>query len=221
MDIPTALILYKYRSIDSSAFRLPILDDNKLFIGDLQCIDIHALNNLKTISLLTKWRNQNMEYFLTQFEATSVRTRKWLEENVLPADNRIIFLVCDEFGEAIGNIGLCNASNNCAEIDNVLRGEMSGNKKLFYYAMLTILCWVFQEMNIPIVNISVFSNNTKAIKLYERVGFSIVKIFDLSRVECGKEISHVQSESERSFASANFKYQEMTLERAKFMDNKS
>jgi RimJ/RimL family protein N-acetyltransferase len=218
MGIPILLQRYKYRDIDSPVFQLPILDGNNLVIGSLRCIDTYTLHDIQTINLLTKWRNQNMKYFLTQFLATSVRTRNWLENIVLPADNRIIFLVYDETEKKIGNLGLCNISESYAEIDNVLRGEMSNTKSLFYYAMITVLCWIFEYMNIPNVNLHVFSDNIKAISLYEKLGFKTVKILSLSRVNSENVVSYVLSSDLETHT--DYKYQEMLLRKVDFMMTK-
>jgi Acetyltransferase (GNAT) domain len=165
--------------------------------------------------LLTKWRNQNTKYFLTQFLATSLRTKNWLESVVLPADNRIIFLVCDETGIKVGNLGLCNICEHYAEIDNVLRGEMSSNKKLFYYAMITILHWVFESLNIPTVNLHVFSDNIKAISLYEKLGFQTVRTLNLSQVNSENEVSYILNGDPNTYTDC--KYQEMILDKVDFM----
>jgi hypothetical protein len=215
MEIPKVLNRYKNRDLNSPVFLLPILDDSNSMIGSLQCIDKHTLFEEKTIDLLTKWRNQNTKYFLTQFLATSLRTKNWLESVVLPADNRIIFLVCDETGIKVGNLGLCNICEHYAEIDNVLRGEMSSNKKLFYYAMITILHWVFESLNIPTVNLHVFSDNIKAISLYEKLGFQTVRTLNLSQVNSENEVSYILNGDPNTYTDC--KYQEMILDKVDFM----
>lgn len=215
MKVSGVLKEYKYRDVSSPVFRLPIIDDNNLVIGSLQCVDIYTLHDTQTIELLTKWRNQNMKYFLTQFLGTSLRTKNWLKNIVLPTDNRIIFLVCDETELKIGNLGLCNIGEDYAEIDNVLRGEISNNKNLFYYAVNTIVYWVFEYMDISNINLHVFSDNIKAIGLYEKIGFKTVKMLNLSRVDSENEISYILDGDSATYA--DFKYQEMILKKIDFM----
>lgn len=215
MKISEILKEYKYRDVDSPVFRLPIINENKSVIGSLQCVDVYTLHDAETIELLTKWRNQNMKYFLTQFLGTSWRTRNWLENTVLPAGNRIVFLVCDETELKIGNLGLCNIGKDCAEIDNVLRGETSNNKNLFYCAMNTVICWVFEYMNIPSISLHVFSNNIRAISLYEKLGFKTVRMLNLSRVDSENEVSYVLDGNSDTYV--DFKYQEMILMKVDFI----
>lgn len=217
MNIPQLLKEHKYRNFDTPGFEIPIVEENGNFLGTLQCIDVYSLQSPEVIGLLTKWRNQYMQYFLTQFTATTERTSQWLESVVLPAEDRILFLVRDEKGQAIGNFGLCNVGKEYAELDNILRGEKGGDRNLFYYAAIALLSWIFKVLDISIANLHVFSDNSKAISLYERLGFKTVSLQNLSRVESENEVSYTPN-TELDDA-VSFKYQEMSLEKSLFLTN--
>jgi RimJ/RimL family protein N-acetyltransferase len=207
---------YKYRNFNDPAFEIPIVEENGVFVGTLQCIDIYSLQDPEIIKLLTKWRNQYMQYFLTQFTATEERTSQWLANTVLPAEDRILFLVRDQTGQAIGNFGLCKVGEEYAELDNILRGEKVVCRKLFYYAAIALLSWIFKALNISVAHLFVFSDNNKAISLYERLGFETVNLQGLSRVEAENEISYVTCTDLSNVAGCQ--YQEMSLEKALFFD---
>ncbi len=219
MDIYQPLKEYKYRNLNDSVFTIPIIEENGGLVGTLQCIDIYSLQNSEIIGLLTKWRNQYMQCFLTQFAATEERTSQWLKNTVLPAEDRILFLVCDQIGQAIGNFGLCKVGKEYAELDNILRGEKVVCRNLFYYAAIALLNWIFKALNISVASLHVFSNNNRAISLYERIGFETIGLQSLSRVAAGNEVSYVACTDLKNVAS--FQYQEMSLEKALFFDKHS
>ena len=76
-----------------------------------------------TIKVLTDTRNKHVLVYPTQFQATDVSTRKWLEDGLLANPNRILFLVTDNVtGEIKGYLGLVyHPEDECLEIDNVIK----------------------------------------------------------------------------------------------------
>jgi len=151
---------------------ISVRDSHNVQIGTLTVLDLDDSGDDEIIEKLTRWRNANRECFFTQFEATPERTRKWIISSALPATNRILFLVRDAAGSPIGNIGLCNITAISAELDNVLRGEPLAIRGFMAHATSALLRWTRHQLGIRRINLHVFSDNERAIKLYEAVGFS-------------------------------------------------
>jgi RimJ/RimL family protein N-acetyltransferase len=156
---------------ESGAYSIPILNDERAPIGSLLAIDSRRAGDLNTVELLTRWRQQSMQFFLTQFQATVQRTSHWLSEIVLPDDTRLLFLVLDETGEPRGTLGVCGIGPNAAEIDNVNRGEHGGHRRLMYFALASLIDWLYRELGLQNIFLRVLSYNSKAIALYDSIGF--------------------------------------------------
>lgn len=206
---------YKCRLPKSLPFCLQIYDENKNSVGELRCIDVYSADDVEIAGLLTRWREKYMRYFMTQFDATIERTLVWLKKVVLPAKDRMLFIILDDKGRAIGNIGVCNISEEYAEIDNLIRGESGGLPQLIYFAEIALLSWLFNELRIPKVGLHVFSNNVLTINLHRMVGFSLVHSHRCTKITEGNEtrflLDSVQGEP------VTFRYNEMSLGRDEFL----
>lgn len=122
----------------------------------------------ETINLLTKWRNDNW-YWFDKFTATKESTSIWLKNQVINNPDRILFLIFLN-GEKIGHIGTFryNESENSSEIDNVLRGIRGCCPGLMECVTNKLISWMFSELKLSKIKLKVFSDNYKAINLYER-----------------------------------------------------
>lgn len=196
-------------------FQLDILGEDGIKIGSLNPIDYRLASDQGVIVKLTKWRKMFKNFFLTQFTPTPEKTKSWLETVILPSDNRVLFLVCTCKDEIIGSFGVCDLSNNRAELDNLIRGEMGGHPQLIYFAELAMLRWLFRELGVSIVTLHVFSNNYKAISLHERVGFHTIASHPLTKEESEDEVRYIIQDTQNAQA-ASFTYLEMILTSAEF-----
>ncbi len=160
-------------------------------LGNLTPICCNLANNPQIIKSLVLWRQRYMEFFFTQFHATFDRTKKWLDNYVIPDDTKILFLVCSNDGKLLGNIGVCNITNKYGELDNVIRGEKVSIHSLFYYSTLTLICWLYNKLCLDTLSLYVLSNNSKAISLYERIGFIKYNFYKLTKITTENEIKYV------------------------------
>jgi perosamine synthetase len=124
-----------------------------------------------TISKLANWRNSAAHVFNDASPATNEGTSKWLREHVLLNPDRILFLVVDHHGSALGHLGLWRRSSNNFEIDNVLRGEEKAAKGVMSQALLTLLLWAQEYLNLQELPLRVLKSNTHAIEFYSRLKF--------------------------------------------------
>ncbi|MGE6784148.1 GNAT family N-acetyltransferase [Ensifer adhaerens] len=150
---------------------IPIMSEGGEVIGRLSCLDRTNASDAATIAALTTWRNANREAFLTQFEATETRTANWLARVVLPGRGRILFLIIDADDKLVGNVGFANLTEESAELDNVLRGELSRYPRIATAAVQSLLAWAFADLGLRSIYLNVFANNDRAIGMYKTLGF--------------------------------------------------
>lgn len=157
---------------------------------------IHANFTFEDIRLLVEWRNQNREAFFSWFTATEEGTGKWLREQILAREDRILFFIETLEGMPFGHVGLTNFdfSIKACEVDNVLRGKSGFVKGGMSIALQALVNWVFTVLGASLVYLRVFSDNRRALDFYMRIGFELVKRVPLRRVEDGKATRWVEAE---------------------------
>lgn len=127
------------------------------------------------VQRLTTWRNQNRQFFLTDFEATRERTRRWLDEQAGPDPTRVLFMLDAADGTTFGHVGLCEieARPGYCELDNIVRGE-GGPKGAMLAATETLCGWATETLGLHDVWVRVMADNP-AVGFYQKLGFSTVK----------------------------------------------
>jgi RimJ/RimL family protein N-acetyltransferase len=169
-------------------FLIPILKADGSKIGELKPVNKKLIKEVEIVNSLTKWREKFTRYFLTQFQPTIQRTVNWLNNVVVASDNKVLFLIYNENNKLIGHIGLSNISVDSVEIDNLVRGEVGGDKDLIFFSEIALIDWVFYQLNVPLIVLNVFSNNFLAINLHKEVGFSIYKEKELWKYTTGNDV---------------------------------
>lgn len=160
---------------------IPILGEAGEKLGTLDPISVELGKSAEVVDALTRWRRMFMRYFLTQFHATPERTTVWLENQILPDDTRILFLLrCDE-GRAVGNFGVCDIDVDRAELDNLVRGERGGDARLVYYSEIALMHWLYSFVGVKRIRLHVFSTNSRTIALHKSVGFEEQCAFPLAK----------------------------------------
>ncbi len=157
----------------------------------------------ETIELLTNWRNKFWDAFPVKFQATFEGTQKWLIDQVYNKSDRILFLIFLD-GKKIGHIGTYRYDplQNSAEIDNVLRSIRENTPGLMEKVTKYLIDWMFHDLSLSKVQLKVFSDNFKAINLYERCGMLTVGIIPLKR----------------KFTNDGWEWQETTLNDGEYAD---
>lgn len=204
------LIRVKQNEDAASRLSLPIVSTEGVVLGSLECLDRSLCKDDAIIADLTDWRQRYMHCFLTQFTATPERTRAWLTQRILPAPDRILFLIRDANADYIGNIGLCDITSHSVEIDNVLRGKSSHTKKLMYYALKSLINFACETKSINDICLHVFSNNQNAISLYEKAGFQKTSSEKLTKIETEDGFTFMFTDETQS--NVDFDYQKMTFD---------
>jgi RimJ/RimL family protein N-acetyltransferase len=126
-------------------------------------------------------RESNRQMYFSRFPPSIESLSKYLLEGPLGNENQILFLLLDQDENLQGHIGLKLAPGGNIEIDNVLRTSRSypGIMKI---ALDAIMRWGNNNLEIKKYSLKVISTNSRAINLYEELGFTLQERHSL-RVE--------------------------------------
>jgi RimJ/RimL family protein N-acetyltransferase len=167
---------------------------------------IHHRFNLHEIELLKKWRNRNREAFLTWTTSTERSTRRWITQQILPREDRILLLAETLDGVAFGQVGLTNFdfARKACELDNWIRGKGGWIKGGMMLAIQSLMDWVFFTLKADITYARVFSENVGVINRHMQNGLRIVKCTALRRVDDTEGCRWVEIEKEGSEAAQKY-----------------
>lgn len=180
-------ILKEYKQAQGeqiSSYCLPIIVDGKM-LGRLRPLTAESIENQEEIKALMEWRVAAGIWFATQFPATEDGTKAWARNQILEADDRILFILEDEEQTPIGQIGLMHydeVAKTC-EYDNLLRGRKGRYGNIVLHALLTLGGWSLRELGIQKGYLNVLSDNARAIHIYETLG-----AVEVNRVPLRKEV---------------------------------
>lgn len=161
--------------------------------GHLDPISVKTLTSPESIELLAKWRSVAQEWFPSQFAVTHEGTSRWVQTQLLQRNDRILFFVTDNNSNKVGHVGLFrfNYEEGFCEIDNIVRGsdQWKGAIEAGCAAMMT---WAFENLGLNRLYLRVVSDNERAIRLYERLGFKETQRVPLRKVTSGETTSWVE-----------------------------
>lgn len=134
--------------------------------------ELHADDDA-LIRKLSQWRIDNAFAYPTQFPVTDSGTRSWLRSRLLDVEDRILFLVVDRHGHAVGHLGFANCLTEpgALEIDNVVRGVKNGHPGIMRQAMRALVKWAQDVIGPQQIFLRVFDDNAHAIAFYRDLGY--------------------------------------------------
>lgn len=142
---------------------------------DLVPLTYDSIYNTHLVKLLARWRKKHEFWFPSQFPVTFEKTKVWLRERVLDEKDRILFMICIQ-DVYVGHLGFYrfDSKNRTLEIDNVIRGSdiLPG---IMSHAMITLMRWGVRELSLNDIIVQVGSDNLRAKRFYEKLGFSETK----------------------------------------------
>ena len=201
------------KGISSIKNEISIRNRQGEILGMLKRISHVDLANATLISDLTKWRNKNQRFFLTQFEATESRTECWLRDSVVSDASRAMYLIQDNLKVAIGHLGV-KFNTNTTELDNMIRGQSSGDPQIMYWAEIALVNSLLSLSEIKEVCLHVLSNNWIPIGIHQSIGFEIAEKLLVSKKNINNEIHYLLNSGEGE--PQKFGCLRMTLSRSKF-----
>jgi hypothetical protein len=169
--------------------RIPIQNAKGVILGALVRLNEGDAKNSELVEDITSWRNKNKHFFLTQFEATSARTRHWLESVIFPDSKRVMFLIENEEHLRLGHLGVINLNHDSAELDNMIRGLSIGDPQIMYWAEVSLIEEIFKNLPIEKIILYVLANNWIPITIHKSIGFSIDDKLKVTKDVVDEEVS--------------------------------
>ncbi|MBU0061820.1 GNAT family N-acetyltransferase [Vibrio anguillarum] len=165
---------------------------------NLTPITYNDLSKSENIRLLSEWRKASEHAFLKVFEVTDTGTAKWLESGVLHNPLRLMFWVEDSKGRKLGHIGVSSFDSEelSCEVDNVIKSPLCNDKGIFTDVLECLINLVKLEFSPKKIKLRVFSENIKAISLYDRLGFKPIDIVTFTKVVGKDYIEWIESKSD-------------------------
>jgi len=191
---------------DARAARLNILGQPLYFLVP---VGSWILENEPHIRLLTRWRQANRDMYFARFPETQESMIRYLEDFSIKNQTTLLFIIEDQNGIAHGHIGIKGFSDRTVEIDSVMRGNDVHAPGLMDGALITLMKYCEQELEINEFKLEVISYNERAINFYTRNGFSLCETRSLFQSKNGETVSHVYVSSEAS----NVAYQSLKFVR--------
>lgn len=136
------------------------------------------------IKNLVGWRNKNRRFFKDTSTTNIKRTKKWIT-SVLEDDLKIIFILKSQkySKEAFGMFGIshfCSKSASCY-LENVNKFNKNDYSNFMYLSIKNICCWLSENIQIEKIKINCFSDEFKALTLYNRLGFEPKELIPLKK----------------------------------------
>src|SRR5262249_3745634 len=159
---------------------LPVWQQGKT-VAWLEPVSRQDAEQTDAVALLARWRAAAAYAFPAQFRVTLAGTQRWLVKQLLDLADRLLFWVNTTQGTRIGHVGLYrfDFERRQVEIDNIVRGVAGVLPGVMYAAVRALLHWSFASLEMDTLFLRVFSDNLRALKLYERCGFSETMRFPL------------------------------------------
>jgi hypothetical protein len=146
-----------------------VRDPSGSIVGSLTPINTASLDDLPLMESITRWRMENAAAFASQFSPTVDRTRDWLRDTVLPADDRVLFLI--RHGDMpIGHIGFRDLTEDAFQGDNLVRGERGGGLFFMRYAIWAFHGWAMQIFDVRRCWARILAHNECAIDFNSSLG---------------------------------------------------
>lgn len=169
----------------ANALTIPIKEGKKA-VAQLKIITSDFTD--EDVKTLAHWRKANNAWFFSQFRVTNRGTKKWLKEQVINAEDRLLFWIQTPNNHFVGCIGICHVDfkGRTCEVDNVMRGVENAIPGVMTLSLNALLRWSFTVLKMKAVTLRVFSDNQRAIALYKRCGFKEIGKIPLKKVMKGK-----------------------------------
>lgn len=151
---------------------LPLMQQGRV-AGWLEPVTWHDADRSDALRMLMDWRRTAAPAFLVQSPLSMASTQRWMIRELLNLPRRILFWVTTAQGERIGHVGLYHFhfADRRVELDNVVRGVSDVFPGGMGLALRALIDWVFERLEMTQMGLRVFADNTRAVQLYERLGF--------------------------------------------------
>ena len=132
--------------------------------------------------------NEKLRYLIgTVYPITELEHENWFQNRMLEKDNRMFVIDLDN-EKSIGIVGFKNLDwvNRNSELFIYIGDEEYWGKGYGTQALELIIKFAFNNLNLHMLYLEVFSYNKNATKTYERLGFKQDGILRQSKFQDGK-----------------------------------
>lgn len=129
------------------------------------------------LELLRRWRNESRSYFFDSSIISKSQQEKWFKNIYLKNDDDIIFTIETLKGNPVGFVSLyhINPAKKEAEYGRLIIANRYKGKGYAWDATLTLVRHAFTKLNLKQIRLEVIKDNKRAIGLYRKVGFKVIK----------------------------------------------
>ncbi|WP_204194274.1 GNAT family protein [Staphylococcus sp. GDY8P47P] len=151
-------------------------------------INLRALKKSDSNLILNWIKNEKLRYLIgTVYPITELEHENWFQNRMLEKDNRMFVIDLDN-EKSIGIVGFKNLDwvNRNSELFIYIGDEEYWGKGYGTQALELIIKFAFNNLNLHMLYLEVFSYNKNATKTYERLGFKQDGILRQSKFQDGK-----------------------------------
>ncbi|KGJ25596.1 MULTISPECIES: GNAT family N-acetyltransferase [Staphylococcus] len=151
-------------------------------------INLRALKKSDSNLILNWMKNEKLRYLIgTVYPITELEHENWFQNRMLEKDNRMFVIDLDN-EKSIGIVGFKNLDwvNRNSELFIYIGDEEYWGKGYGTQALELIIKFAFNNLNLHMLYLEVFSYNKNATKTYERLGFKQDGILRQSKFQDGK-----------------------------------
>lgn len=170
-------ILDGFRKIKNNQFgelKILCLFNNQNY--ELLLLTADCAEDEELMTLLANWRKKHEVWFQAQFPVSVERTKTWFKNKVIGAPDRLLFIIKIK-DVYVGHVGLFrfDFANLSCEIDNIVRGEDEVAPGIIGDAVVKMMTWGKENFGIKNYTLQTTSDNPRALRLYDRLGFVELK----------------------------------------------
>ncbi len=150
MDGPTteqALMLFRWMK-EGPVGAIPIEAEDRCH-GSLQAVTWEDAGDLAALEQLVSWHQAAFERYPETFSVTPTCVRRWLVEQVLLHDDRLLFWVTTVTGERIGHVGLShlNLEAGTVALSHLIASQVMA-ERLVHEALVTLTHWARETLGV-------------------------------------------------------------------------
>jgi len=168
-----------------------------------------------TVRLVTQWREKYANNFFTKFQVTEKGTKKWIQEQVIKNPDRIQFLIIHD-KRIIAQYGISQykKEENSVEPDYSIKGVKIKSQFLMEKMEKALMKWMFDDLNLSLLRMRLFSDNAKSLGWHEKCGMVTVNVLPLKRdfTKEGWEWKITKMDNEEDYPERYMTIMEMTKE---------
>lgn len=185
--------LKKETDSDEKNLMIPVLDNSGKRVADLRTVTESVLepSNAKLVEMLAQWRDENNRWFPAQFKVTIDGTRRWIKDQLIDREDRILFWIQTSDHVRFGHVGLNRfdfEARHC-QMDNLLRGVAGILPEGMVLAYATLRDWSFSTLRVNGLYAVLYDDNMTSKLVNWACGFREKEKVPLKKVPDGDTVS--------------------------------